>query len=88
MRANTATTTTTTTPASCQPNRTDYFARCIRAARKRAGLTQAQLATMAGMRQTNISALERARRHPTEPTLLAIAQALGLSLAELVAMAG
>ena len=49
------------------------------------GLTQAQLATLAGLEQPNVSAIERDRREPTADTLARIADACGF---ELVARAG
>ena len=53
--------------------------RQIAAARKAAGLTQAQLAERIGLPQTRVSEMERGARPVTIPRLCAIAGALGLS---------
>lgn len=49
----------------------------LRAARVTAGLTQAQLASRAGVRRETVSRLERGENEPTYHTALAIAHALG-----------
>jgi transcriptional regulator with XRE-family HTH domain len=59
--------------ASAPPPTTD-----LRAARHRAGLTQAQLAAVVGCSTTQIARLERGERVPSLPTLIDIAAALGL----------
>ena len=53
----------------------------LREARRRAGVTQAELARMAGVTQSVISAYESGRRQPALPTLAALVQASGLELA-------
>jgi transcriptional regulator with XRE-family HTH domain len=50
----------------------------LRAARARAGLTQAQLAAVMGCSTTQIARLERGERLPSLPFLLDLAAALGL----------
>lgn len=52
--------------------------------RKRAGLTQMELGTAAGLHGQTISDLERGVNTPVLTTLMAIAQALDIPLAELV----
>ena len=49
----------------------------IKAMRKMAGLTQAQLATKAGLERTSITNIERGNQILTERTMNAIAEALG-----------
>lgn len=50
----------------------------IRAARKRAKLSQEALADLAGLHRTSISLLERGLRSPTLATLDAIARAMSM----------
>ena len=52
----------------------------LRELRLRAGLTQAELAHRAGIRQATISAIENRRTHPHRSTLVSIARALDLRL--------
>lgn len=52
----------------------------LREARSRAGLTQAELAERAGLRQSVISVYESGRRQPSLPTLAAMVDATGFSL--------
>ena len=52
----------------------------VREARKRAGLTQARLAELAGTTQSAIARLERGGRPPRIDTLLRIAEALQCDL--------
>lgn len=56
----------------------------IRAARKRRTWTQAELAERSGIEPSNISHIERAATKLSFPTLVAIANALEVSLDELV----
>src|SRR3954454_16189955 len=59
------------------------FGDLLRTLRKRAGLTQEELAERSGLSRDAISALERGRRtRPHPPTLKAIGGALGLSDAD------
>jgi transcriptional regulator with XRE-family HTH domain len=58
--------------------------RAIRAHRDRLGLSQAQLATRSGLDRAYFSSIERGGRRPSYGRVLDIAQALGLSGAELV----
>lgn len=53
----------------------------LRGARRRAGLTQVELARRAGVAQSVISAYESGRRQPALPTLAALVRAAGLDLA-------
>jgi predicted nucleotidyltransferase/DNA-binding XRE family transcriptional regulator len=55
--------------------------RALREARRRAGLTQVELARRAGVTQSVISSYESGRRQPALPTLVALVQATGLELA-------
>jgi transcriptional regulator with XRE-family HTH domain len=52
--------------------------------RKQAGLTQQELGPAAGLHGQTISDLERGVNTPVLTTLVAIAQALGIPLSELV----
>lgn len=52
----------------------------LRSARERAHLTQAQLASRAGVTQSVISAYESGRRQPSVPTLAALVAATGFEL--------
>ena len=52
----------------------------LRSARRRAHLTQQQLATRAGVTQSVISAYESGRRQPSVPTLAALVAATGFEL--------
>jgi transcriptional regulator with XRE-family HTH domain len=61
-----------------------YFADCIKAARVEAGLSQAALGELTGIKQHNISRLESGAHAVSELTLELVASALGLSMAELV----
>ncbi len=59
----------------------------VREARRRSGLTQAQLATRAGVTQSVVSAYESGRRQPSLPMLLGLLRATGHALdASLVAI--
>jgi transcriptional regulator with XRE-family HTH domain len=59
----------------------------IRAHRKRAGLTQEQLAERSGSHWTYISEIENGRRNPGVNVLRRIAAGLGVPLSRLVAEA-
>lgn len=56
----------------------------IQTARKRRGWNRERLATEAGVGIVSVSKLERDQGNPTLATLLAVASALDLSLAELL----
>jgi transcriptional regulator with XRE-family HTH domain len=60
------------------------FGAALRDERKRSALTQAQLAARAGMPQSVVSRLERGGREPRLSTMVRLAQALGITTAELV----
>lgn len=53
----------------------------LRQARKRAGLSQVELATRAGVTQSVISAYESGHRQPSIPALAALVDAAGYELA-------
>lgn len=57
----------------------------IAATRRRAGLTQSELARRTGLSQPNISAYETGRRRPNAATLATIRRALGPRPSELLA---
>lgn len=57
----------------------------IKAARKKAGMTQADLAKKLGISYVNISQLEKDQRSPKLETLQRIAAALGVPVQELIA---
>lgn len=52
----------------------------LRAARQRAGLTQAALGNLAGVSQALISAYENGHRQPTIPTLARLLRAAGFAV--------
>jgi transcriptional regulator with XRE-family HTH domain len=52
----------------------------LRLARRQTGLTQRQLAALAGVPQPMIAAYEMGRREPSMPTLLKLINAAGLDL--------
>ncbi len=56
----------------------------IKLARKREGLTQAELATLAGVTANYISIIESGRKEPSLRTLSKIAKALKVSTASLL----
>jgi len=56
----------------------------IKNARKRAGFTQAQLSAATGIDQASISRMENGRQGVTLESLGRIAEALGVTLGELV----
>jgi transcriptional regulator with XRE-family HTH domain len=56
----------------------------IRAARRRAGLSQAELATKAGISQATLSRIERGEGDPRTNVLEEIARACGVALPELL----
>jgi transcriptional regulator with XRE-family HTH domain len=58
--------------------------RTLRAKRQRSGLTQEQLAGAADMHPTEVSRLERGVRDPRLSTLVRLARALDIELADLV----
>lgn len=59
----------------------------LRAARERAGLTQEQLAQVAGVHRTYVSLLERDKKSPTLDVLLRICGPLGIAASTLIARA-
>ena len=54
--------------------------RLLREARKRAGLSQVELALRAGITQSVVSAYESGRRQPSLPTLMDLVRATGMDL--------
>jgi uncharacterized protein len=65
------------TNVSTAPN---SAAAIVRLARRKAGLTQVELAVRAGITQSVISAYESGRRQPTFPTLQSLVDAAGFDL--------
>jgi transcriptional regulator with XRE-family HTH domain len=57
------------------------FARRLKALREAAGLTQEQLAEAAGLNRYGLAKLEQGVGQPHWPTVLALAKALGVSVA-------
>jgi len=57
------------------------YGRFLRSVREQRGLTQAELARVSGIRQPNISAIERDRRLPSLDTLNRLVVACGFELA-------
>ena len=62
---------------------TERFGQRIRALRKERGLSQEQLAELSGLDRTYISGIERGLRNVALRNIEALAQALGVSIAEL-----
>jgi transcriptional regulator with XRE-family HTH domain len=60
-----------------------YLSKAIRSARKRAGLSQVELARLLGVRQSSVSQWERGSTKPSTMHLLALAARLRCSLVEL-----
>jgi transcriptional regulator with XRE-family HTH domain len=60
----------------------------VRAERKAAGLSMRELAARAEVSSAYLSQVERGRHEPSLTVLAALAEALGLSLAELLGQAG
>jgi len=56
----------------------------LREARKRAGLSQGELARRVGIHQSGVSRIERGRRTMTVPQLMTFARALGVRPAALL----
>ncbi len=56
------------------------YGTAIRSARAQRGITQTQLAEISGIKQSNISAIERGRRHPSADTLHRLLFACGFEL--------
>jgi transcriptional regulator with XRE-family HTH domain len=61
----------------------DRLAKRVAAARRRAGLTQAELAEASGVTDETISRIERGRYEPAVSTLFRLAEALDVSLDQL-----
>jgi len=64
-----------------------HLSEAIRSARRRAGLSQVELAELLGVRQSSVSQWERGSTKPSTVHLLALAAKLGCSLAELAGVA-
>jgi transcriptional regulator with XRE-family HTH domain len=58
----------------------DYLSEAIRAARRRAGLSQAELAAALGVRQSSVSQWERGSTRPSTDHLLALTSVLHTTL--------
>lgn len=56
----------------------------IRAARKRARLTQVEVANGAGIHRTEVGLLERGKRIPRADTLIKVAAGIGVDASELI----
>jgi transcriptional regulator with XRE-family HTH domain len=63
----------------------ELFARNLRAARRRAGLSQERLSALARLHRTEISLLERGERDPRLSTVFRLADALGVPATSLLA---
>jgi transcriptional regulator with XRE-family HTH domain len=60
------------------------FGRALRRSRKRAGLTQEELALEAGVRRTYVSLLELGHNQPTITVIFKLARAIGCRPSELI----
>jgi HTH-type transcriptional regulator / antitoxin HipB len=65
----------------------DYLSEAIRAARRRAGLSQAELAAALGVRQSSVSQWERGSTRPSTGHLLALTSILRTTLLDFSAVA-
>jgi transcriptional regulator with XRE-family HTH domain len=65
---------------------TAIFGEALQELRQNQGLTQDQLAERAGTERSHISALERAEKGPALATIFKLAEALGISAAELIGL--
>jgi transcriptional regulator with XRE-family HTH domain len=65
-----------------------YLSEAIRAARRRAGLSQAELAELLGVRQSSVSQWERGSTRPSTVHLLALTAALKCSLLDFSGASG
>ncbi len=61
------------------------FGRVLRRVRRERDLSQEALAASAGIARNHVSELERARRDPSLATVVQLADALGMSMADLMA---
>jgi transcriptional regulator with XRE-family HTH domain len=61
------------------------FGRVLRRVRRDHDLSQEALAARAGLARNHVSELERARRDPSLATIVQLADALGMPMAELMA---
>lgn len=63
----------------------ERFGQNVLAARRRAGFSQEELGTLAGLHRTEIGFVENGRRLPRADTLVKLASALGVDAEELLA---
>lgn len=61
------------------------FGRVLRRVRRERDLSQEALAASAGIARNHVSELERARRDPSLATVVQLADALGMTMADLMA---
>jgi XRE family transcriptional regulator, aerobic/anaerobic benzoate catabolism transcriptional regulator len=78
----------TTDAGDSDSSSSSEIARRIRSARDRAGFTRKQLATASGASERYLALLEAGTGNPSVDKMLAIADALGLAMAELLPMGG
>ena len=57
-----------------------YLAECLKEARRKAGMTQAQLAEVIGKKRTYVSLIEQGKTDMQRSTFIKISEALGLKL--------
>ena len=62
----------------------ETFAKNLRRAREKAGLSQEALGDRCGLHRTEISFLERAQREPRLSTIVKLAKALGVKPSDLL----
>lgn len=62
----------------------ETFAKNLRRAREKAGLSQEALGDRCGLHRTEISFLERAQREPRLSTIVKLAKALGIPARDLL----
>lgn len=71
-------------PRAASQSIRSILAENIRLFRKRQGLSQEELAHLCGLHRTYIGSIEREERNATLSTLEAFAEALGVSISELL----
>ncbi|MGC2111081.1 MAG: helix-turn-helix transcriptional regulator, partial [Candidatus Korobacteraceae bacterium] len=71
-------------PVMPQQHPNDLLARNVRALRKKRGWSQEAMAEECGLHRTYVGAIERGERNVTLDTLKQLADALGVSSAELI----
>lgn len=67
-----------------ETNETDILARAVRERRKSLGMTQGQLARLAGLDLSYVNDIEQARANPTLTVLIRLSRVLSISVSDLL----